>query len=152
MRQEIEAVFSEDIIQRIKIIEERKQQTAPLFSTGLSSFTLSLPEFLTSSSDLTGFGGSVGSTTGTVIRAFSTGIDRVPRDMLAMIHKDETILPINKAEDYRRGGSNASAIQNLNVSFNVPNTINLENLGREQFRNFAFQLMEEIERLNRRIH
>ncbi len=151
LRQEIEALFSEDITQRIKIIEERKQ--ASFFSTGFpSSDNNSQADFLTDSPDLTGFNSSVDSTTSPRIPGFATGIDRVPRDMLAMIHKDEAVLPKNQAEDYRRGDSNGMNIQNLNFSFNVPNAFNLQELDREQFRTFAFKLMGEMKRLNNRIN
>ncbi len=169
LRSNIENQLSTDIVQKIKIVEERFQFQMPSFpksgkpdmtfrispkNSGTSFGSLgsfsdnALPDFLTGSTDLSGFGAS----TQTSIPKFSTGIERVPRDMLAMIHKNEAVLPSNRADDYRQGGANAITIQKLDVSFNVPNAINLENMGREQFRNFAFKLMEEIERLNRRIN
>ena len=112
------------------------------------------PEFLTSSPDFTGFSDSVGLSppVKTKIPGFASGIQRVPRDMLAMIHKDEAVLPKNQAEGFRKGGSTGMTIQNLIVNLNIPNAINPKDLDREQFRNFAFKLMGEMKRLERRVN
>jgi hypothetical protein len=40
-------------------------------------------------------------------------------------------------------------IQNLNFSFNVPNGLKLD---REEFRNLAFILRDELKRLDRRVN
>lgn len=151
VREEIEKIFSQDITQKIKIIEETTRTAFSSFPGGSSSsfsdspdsfFDDGLPEFQTSSPDLTGFNDSVGN-------SFASGIDRVPRDMIAMIHKDEAVLPKNRAEDFRRRGSNGISIDNLNFSFNVPNGLKLD---REEFRNLAFMMRDELKRLDRRVN
>ncbi len=141
IREEIAATFSKDITQRVRIIEETVGITSS-FGGSDSIFSDSPLELQTPSLDLTGFGPSV-------TNNFASGIDRVPRDMLAMIHKDEAVLPKNRAEDFRRGGSSGMTIQNLNFSFNVPNGLKLD---REEFRNLAFQMRDELNRLDQRIN
>ncbi len=148
IRAEIEAIFSQDITQRITIIEETIRSVAPSGSSN-SFFDDGLPEFLTSSPDLTGFSKSVDSTTNPRLPSFDSGIDRVPRDMIAMIHKDEAVLSKNKADDFRQSGANGMSINNLNFSFNVPNGSKLD---REEFRNMAFMMCDELKRLDRRIN
>ena len=69
--------------------------------------------------------------------------------MLAMIHKDEAVLPKNQAEEFRRGGSNGITIQKLDFSLNVPNGLKLD---REEFRNLAFQMRDELKRLDQRMN
>ena len=69
--------------------------------------------------------------------------------MLAMIHKDEAVLPKNQADNFRQGNSSGMTIQNLNFSFNVPNGLKLE---REEFRNLAFQMRDELKRLDGRMN
>jgi hypothetical protein len=154
LRQEIERIFSKDIIQRIKIIEEKTHLTTPTFSGGSDSiFNDSSIELQTPSLDLSGFGDAVSTSsntsTGTNFPGFSSGIERVPRDMLAIIHKDEAVLPKNSAEDFRRGGSSGITIQNMDFSFNVPNGLKLD---REEFRNLAFQMRDELKRLDQRMN
>ncbi len=146
IREEIEKTFSQDIIQRIKIVEETVSTISSSGSSKFNSISSDAPfDLQTPSTDLTGFGSSVTST----IPGFSSGIDRVPRDMVAVIHKDEAVLPKNRAEDFRRNTSSGITIQNLDFSFNVSNGLNL---GREEFRNFAFKLRDELKRLDRRVN
>lgn len=146
IRDEIENTFSRDVTQRIKIVEETVSKVSSSGSRKFDSvFSDGLPDFQTPSKDLTGFDSSVTSS----IPGFASGIERVPRDMLAVIHKDEAVLPKKQAEDYRRGGSSGITIQNLDFSFNVSSGLNL---GREEFRNFAFRLRDELKRLDRRIN
>lgn len=149
IRAEIEGIFSKNITQRITIIEETIQvSTSSGFSKSGSSdfiptnFDVGIPDFQTPSPDLTGFDDSVG-------HSFASGIDRVPRDMLAMIHKGEAVLPKNRAENYRRNGSSGMSIQNLNFSLNVPIGPKLD---REEFRNLAFMMRDELKRLDRRMN
>lgn len=148
IRGEIEKTFSQDITQRVTIAENTVKATSGIgtVSSLSGSFFDGGPEFLTSSRDLSGFGDQVGTTP--KIPEFSSGIERVPRDMLAMIHKDEAVLPKNQAENFRQGNSSGMTIQNLNFSFNVPNGLKLE---REEFRNLAFQMRDELKRLDRRM-
>ena len=151
IRGEIEKTFSQDITQRVTIAEQTVRTISgpgpgprapdPFFDGG--------PEFLTSSKNLTGFGDKVGTSPKIKVPGFSSGIDRVPRDMLAMIHKDEAVLPKIQADDFRQGNSNGMIIQNLNFSFNVPNGLKLD---REEFRNLAFQMRDELKRLDRRMN
>jgi F0F1-type ATP synthase membrane subunit b/b' len=152
MRDEIEEIFSQDITQRVTIAEETVRSEAPFFSSAFNSskngsntlgslFGDGLPGFQTPSLDLTGFGDSVGN--------FASGINRVPRDMIAMIHKNEAVLPSDQAEEFRRSNSSGMTIQNLNFSFNVPNGLKLD---REEFRNLAFMMRDELKRLDRRVN
>ncbi len=147
IRGEIEKTFSQDITQRVTIAEESFKTTSGPRSS--DSFFDGGPEFQTSSLDLTGFSGKVETSSKIKVPGFSSGIDRVPRDMLAMIHKDESVLPIKEADNFRQGNSNGITIQNLNFSFNVPNGLKLD---REEFRNLAFQMRDELKRLDRRMN
>lgn len=150
VRKEIEAIFFQDINQRVRISQDTVSANSPFHSNKPDLlFQDGLAEFQSSSTDLTGFGGSVGRSVGASIPGFSSGIDRVPRDMLAMIHKDEAVLPKNQAEDFRRGGSSGITIQKLDFNFNVPNGLKLD---REEFRNLAFQMRDELKRLDSRIN
>ncbi len=149
IRQQLEEMFKPVITQTITT--ERVDNVMTLRkSFGSDSFFDGGAEFLTSSKDLTGFSSSVGYSPPVEksIPGFSTGIDRVPRDMLAMIHKDETVLPKNRAEDFRRGGSSGMTIQNLEFNFNVPNGLKLD---REEFSELAFMMRDELKRLDERM-
>ncbi len=155
IRQQLEEMFKSPITQTI--VTERVDAVLNFSkSPGRSSsdpfnsfFDDGLPEFLTSSPDLTGFNKSVGfSPAKPALPSFASGIDRVPRDMPALIHKDEAVLPKTQAEDFRRGGSSGMSIENLNFSFNVANGAKLD---REEFRNMAFMMRDELKRLDRRI-
>lgn len=85
------------------------------------------------------------------IKGFSTGIDRVPRDMFAVIHKDEAVLTKSEAEERRRGTSSGMAIQSVNINMNMPDSFNPSNMGRQSFRQFALQMQDELRRLDRRM-
>ena len=148
LRQEIEAIFSKDITQRIKIVQETVGLKSS-FGGSDSVFSDSPLELQTSSADLTGFGPSVSTSTNITVPGFASGIDRVPRDMLAMIHKDEAVLPKNRAEDFRRGGSSGLTVQKLEFSINAPNLLNLD---RETVGDLAFMLRDELKRLDERMN
>ena len=47
--------------------------------------------------------------------SFASGINFVPRDMLAKIHKGETVLPRSQAEQFRKGSSGGGD----NITFNI---------------------------------
>jgi hypothetical protein len=150
LRQEIEAIYSQDIVQRIKVIEERSKLTIPSFSeTSDSIFNDSAIDLQTSSLDLTGFSDSVSTSpsNSTTVPGFSSGIERVPRDMLAMIHKDEAVLPKNRAEDFRRGGSSGVSVQKLEFNIHAPNVLNLD---RETVGDLALTIRDEIQRIDQR--
>jgi hypothetical protein len=83
--------------------------------------------------------------------SFSTGIDRVPRDMLAMIHKDETVLTKTEAEERRSGNSGGMAIQRVSINMNMPDSFNPSNMKRQDFRQFAMKMQDELRRLDRRM-
>ncbi|MZH02252.1 MAG: hypothetical protein F3745_02280 [Nitrospinae bacterium] len=151
IRGEIENTFSQDITQRVTIAEKTFKTTSVVGapSSTSNSFFDGGPEFLTSSKDLTGFSGNVDTSPKLKVPGFASGIDRVPRDMLALIHKDEAVLPKNQADKFRHGNSSSMTIQNLNFSFNVPNGLKLD---REEFRNLAFQMRDELKRLDQRMN
>jgi len=85
------------------------------------------------------------------IKGFSTGIDRVPRNMLAVIHKDESVLTKTEAEERRRGTSSGMAIQSVNINMNIPDSFSLSSISRQNFRQFALQMQDELRRLDRRM-
>ncbi len=89
--------------------------------------------------------------------SFAVGVERVPRDMLAMIHKDEAVLGAEEARAYREnrnngysknGGGSPVQIQNLNI-------VNVSSPGsrgqtREQLRkNLAPELFRYMRRSGR---
>lgn len=57
---------------------------------------------------------------------FASGIDRVPRDMLAMIHKDETVLNRRDADAFRRGGGGVTVNQTIVVQPGISQTVRAE--------------------------
>ena len=51
------------------------------------------------------------------VKAYGTGKDRIERDQLAFLHKDETVLNKFQAKEYREGISGNSSINlNINIS------------------------------------
>ncbi len=117
----------------------------------ISDVTSGVGNIIDGIGDLIGGGDSTGSSgsggnAGFSIPKFDTGIDRVPRDMLAIIHKDEAVLNAVDAQKFRSGNQGGAVIQNLNI--NIPQGIGLK---REQFRQLAMGLRDEIHRLDRRM-
>ncbi|MBT5469952.1 MAG: hypothetical protein HOK41_05070 [Nitrospina sp.] len=117
----------------------------------ISDVTSGVGNIIDGIGDLIGGGDSTGSSdsggnAGFSLPKFDTGIDRVPRDMLAIIHKDEAVLNSVEAQKFRSGNQGGAVIQNLNI--NIPQGIGLK---REQFRQLAMGLRDEIHRLDRRM-
>lgn len=74
--------------------------------------------------------------------SFASGINFVPRDMVANIHKGETVLPKAQAERFRQGGLGGDTITfQINGGF-VPD--------QNTARNFARMLEDERRRINER--
>lgn len=94
------------LLQDIIRLIVRTQITAPLIE-GLFG----------SSSGGGGGGGGIGGLLSSFLPSFDVGTDRVPRDMIAKIHKDEMIIPADEANAMRNGGGG-------NVSVKVNNFTN----------------------------
>ncbi len=155
VRNKLEKTFKDPITQIIKI--EQVQGSITLRKSPNPS---DLGDSGTDSSDSSsGSGDSGGGFDGSSVNpggidtfgSFSTGIDRVPRDMLAMIHKDETVLTKTEAEERRRGNSGGLAIQRVNINMNMPDSFNPSNMKRQDFRQFAMKIQDELHRLDRRM-
>ena len=158
LRQDLEAIYSEDIIQRIKVIQETAPLKTPNFFSQTDRAKEEFIESISTSDDDAGFDNSSGFDGSSVnpdgfttfgpsanIPGFASGIDRVPRDMLAIIHKDEAVLPKNRAEEFRRGDSSSGGmnVQKFEVNIHVPNALNLD---REAVSELAITIGDELER------
>lgn len=73
-----------------------------------------------STSSMAALAGNSGSMEGALLGSFAAGIDRVPNDMLAMIHKDEAVLNSSLAGAYRAGNLPTNKPMNTVNYFNVP--------------------------------
>ena len=74
--------------------------------------------------------------------SFASGIGFVPRDMLARIHRGETVLSRSQAEQFRGGGSGGN-----NITFNVTGNFTPD---QATARKFARMIEDERIRLNER--
>ncbi len=74
--------------------------------------------------------------------SFASGINFVPRDMLAQIHKGETVLPKPAAEQFRRGGFGGD-----NITFQITGGFVPD---QATARKFARMLEDERQRLSER--
>jgi hypothetical protein len=74
--------------------------------------------------------------------SFASGINFVPRDMLAQIHKGETVLPKPQAEQFRRGELGGD-----NITFQITGGFVPD---QATARKFARMLEDERQRLNER--
>ncbi len=155
IRKELEAIYKTPITQIINI---KKISSGSGSSRSLDSSSSS-DSGGDSSDSSSGSGDSGGGFDGSSVNpggfdtfaSFSTGIDRVPRDMLAMIHKDETVLTKSEAEERRRGNSGGLAIQRVSINMNMPDSFNPSNMKRQDFRQFAIKMQDELRRLDRRM-
>lgn len=75
----------------------------------------------------TAIGGFIGLGSGKA-KKFDVGSPYVPRDMLAMVHQGEMIVPAAKAASMRSGGG-ATVVQNINISTGVAATVRAEVMG-----------------------
>ncbi len=155
IRKELEAIYKTPITQIINI----KKISSSIGSSGSSGFSSSDDSDSDSSDSSSGSGDSGDGFEGSSVNpsgfdtsaSFSTGIDRVPRDMLAMIHKDETVLTKTEAEERRRGNSGGMTIQRVSINMNMPDSFNPSNMKRQDFRQFAMKIQDELHRLDRRM-
>ncbi len=153
LRDELEKTFASDIVQNITIIQETIQRNTASRGNSKSDrkFELS-PDSARSSGDFDGSSiNPIGFDTFSSIKGFSSGIDRVPRDMIAMIHKDEAVLPKAQAEEHRLGKSSGMTIQRVEINMKLPDSFNPLNMGRQDFRQFTVKIKDELQRLDRRI-
>ncbi|MEK9627831.1 MAG: hypothetical protein VW455_02290 [Nitrospinota bacterium] len=145
IRKKIEKTFSKPIIQKIKVKKIGSK------GSNDSDFDIDKDE---SSANPGAFDGTSvnpgGFDTFGSLKAFSTGIDRVPRDMLAIIYKDEAVLNKTQAEERRLGNTTGMAIKNVNINLNLPDSVSPSNMSRQNFRQLAVQLQDELRRLERR--
>ncbi len=76
------------------------------------------------------------------VPSFASGIRFVPRDMLAQIHKGETVLPKAQAEQFRNGNSGGD-----NITFQVTSSFTPD---QATARKFARMIEDERIRINER--
>ena len=76
------------------------------------------------------------------IPAFASGVRFVPRDMLAQIHKGETVLPRSKAEQFRKGNFGGD-----NITFQINGGFEPD---QATARKFARMIEDERRRINER--
>jgi hypothetical protein len=76
------------------------------------------------------------------VPSFASGIRFVPRDMLAQIHKGETVLPKTQAEQFRSGGSGGD-----NITFQITGGVEPD---QATARKFARMIEDERIRINER--
>lgn len=77
--------------------------------------------------------------------SFASGIRFVPRDMLAQIHKGETVLPRPQAEQFRRGEMKSISVGNITLNMNSGSGAN-----RQEARRFARMIRDELQRVDER--
>ncbi len=76
------------------------------------------------------------------IPSFASGVRFVPRDMLAQIHKGETVLPRSQAEQFREGNFGGD-----NITFQINSNFDLD---QATARKFARMIEDERRRINER--
>jgi len=76
------------------------------------------------------------------VPSFASGIRFVPRDMLAQIHKGETVLPKAQAEQFRQGGAGGD-----NITFQITGGLTPD---QATARKFARMIEDERIRINER--
>jgi hypothetical protein len=76
------------------------------------------------------------------VPSFSSGIRFVPRDMLAQIHKGETVLPRGQAERFRQGGGGGD-----NITFQITSSFTPD---QATARKFARMIEDERRRIDER--
>jgi len=77
--------------------------------------------------------------------SFASGIRFVPRDMLAQIHKGETVLPRSQAEKFRDGRMGGISVDNITINMNGGSGAN-----RNEAKRFARMIREELKRTDER--
>jgi hypothetical protein len=77
--------------------------------------------------------------------SFASGVRFVPRDMLAKIHKGETVLPRSQAEQFRNGQMRNISVGNITLNMNGGLGAN-----RNEARRFARMIREELQRTDER--
>jgi len=113
LRQQLEGTFRDPIIQEIQVLQRNLSGPVGAFpgagNPGLDDALITLERSAPLSSPL-----GLDLEPQFDFPSFSSGIRFVPRDMLANIHKGETVLPRSQAEQFRRGGSGGD-----NITFNI---------------------------------
>jgi len=148
LRQQLEGTFRDPIVQEIQVLRRNfdgpagpfsgagnpvlddglitLRRTAPLSSPFSNPLGLDLePQFPTPS--------------------FASGIRFVPRDMLARIHKGETVLPKSQAEQFRNGRMGGISVDNITINMNGGSGAN-----RNEARRFARMIRQELQRTDER--
>jgi hypothetical protein len=80
------------------------------------------------------------------VPSFASGIRFVPRDMLAQIHKGETVLPRSQAEQYRQGQLRPISVGNITLNMN-----GTSGADRNEARRFSRMIREELQRTDERM-
>ena len=138
IRKSLESTFRDPIVQQIQVVRRNYGGPAgpfsgagnPVLDDGLITLQRSAPSPLSLELGLD------------PVPSFASGIRFVPRDMLARIHKGETVLPKSQAEQFRKGGSGGD-----NITFHVTSPFTPD---QATARKFARMIEDERIRINER--
>lgn len=139
IRNSLESAFRDPIIQEIQVLRRNLDGPAGLLSGGqaLDDARLTLQRSAPFSSPL-----GLNLDPQFEVPSFASGIRFVPRDMLAQIHKGETVLPKTQAEQFRQGRSGGD-----NITFQITSNFTPDPA---TARKFARMIEDERIRINER--
>ncbi|PIQ96545.1 MAG: hypothetical protein COV67_09035 [Nitrospinae bacterium CG11_big_fil_rev_8_21_14_0_20_56_8] len=127
IRAGLEDLFGSPLVQEVRAFGHGAAPSLPTGSPFVSAPELNLePQF--GAGDFSGFLGS-----------FASGLDRVPRDGMAFLHRDEAVLNAREAERFRSGGT---SIGNVSIAISGE---------QKNPRQIAREIRAELLRLNERM-